>query len=218
MGWLSDRGERIGSPARTTMLNARLTPQAARTYGCRVDSLTLSIEQKTLAEERVRAAGLDGMVRIHLMDYRDIQSDWEHAFDAFISIEMLEHVGSQVSFIPLIPMLLAHRCLVDSTTRNTSSLWITLSSQQMPPWWSVLRRSPNAVIACISKRNPAISAPNRSQLPCRPQDFMRKYMWPNSCLPSATALISAANAGSRGRFTVETVENHAARTLSYPRT
>ena len=79
------------------MLNTRLTPQAARTYGCRVDSLTLSVEQKTLAEERVRAAGLEGMVRIHLMDYRDIPSDFEHAFDAFISIEMLEHVGSHVS-------------------------------------------------------------------------------------------------------------------------
>jgi len=41
---------------------------------------------------------------------------------------------------------------------------------------------------------------------------MRKYMWPNSCLPSATALISAANSGSEGRFTLEGVENHAART------
>ena len=47
--------------------------------------------------------------------------------------------------------------------------------------------------------------------PNRAQDFMRKYMWPNSCLPSATALISAANAGSQGRFTLENVENHAAR-------
>jgi cyclopropane-fatty-acyl-phospholipid synthase len=40
---------------------------------------------------------------------------------------------------------------------------------------------------------------------------MRKYMWPNSCLPSATALITAAQTGSQGRFTLEGVENHAAR-------
>jgi len=40
-------------------------------------------------------------------------------------------------------------------------------------------------------------------------------MWPNSCLPSATALITAANTGSEGRFTLEGVENHAAH---YPRT
>lgn len=70
--------------------------QAARTYGCEVDSLTLSVEQKTLAEERVKAAGLSDLIRIHLMDYRDIPAAFEHAFDAFISIEMVEHVGSHV--------------------------------------------------------------------------------------------------------------------------
>ena len=43
---------------------------------------------------------------------------------------------------------------------------------------------------------------------------MRKYMWPNSCLPSATSLISAAQAASHGRFTLEGVENHAARESS----
>ena len=41
---------------------------------------------------------------------------------------------------------------------------------------------------------------------------MRRYMWPNSCLPSATVLIDAAYAASRGRFTLEGVENHAPRT------
>jgi len=40
---------------------------------------------------------------------------------------------------------------------------------------------------------------------------MRKYMWPNSCLPSATALVVAAQSGSQGRFTLDGVENHAAR-------
>jgi cyclopropane-fatty-acyl-phospholipid synthase len=61
-----------------------------------VDSLTLSIEQKMLAEERIKSIGLVGRVRVHLMDYRDIPAEFEHAFDAFISIEMLEHVGSHV--------------------------------------------------------------------------------------------------------------------------
>jgi cyclopropane-fatty-acyl-phospholipid synthase len=45
----------------------------------------------------------------------------------------------------------------------------------------------------------------------RAEDFMRKYMWPNSSLPSATALITAAHASSQGRFTLQGVENHAAR-------
>ena len=43
---------------------------------------------------------------------------------------------------------------------------------------------------------------------------MRRYMWPNSCLPSATVLIDAAYDASKGRFTLEGVENHAPRT--YP--
>lgn len=41
-------------------------------------------------------------------------------------------------------------------------------------------------------------------------------MWPNSCLPSATALVTAAYAGAGGRFTLEGVENHAARGFRFP--
>jgi len=52
--------------------------------------LTLSKEQKALAEERIKAAGLQDVIRVHLMDYREIPASFEKAFDAFISIEMLE--------------------------------------------------------------------------------------------------------------------------------
>ncbi len=52
--------------------------------------MTLSIEQKTLAEERIKAAGLEGRVRVHLLDYREIPAEFEKAFDAFVSVEMLE--------------------------------------------------------------------------------------------------------------------------------
>ena len=64
--------------------------QAARTYRCEVDTLTLSIEQKNLAEERIREAGLQDLVRVHLMDYREIPPTFEKKFDAFVSVEMLE--------------------------------------------------------------------------------------------------------------------------------
>jgi cyclopropane-fatty-acyl-phospholipid synthase len=56
--------------------------------------LTLSIEQKTLAEERIKAAGLEGRIRVHLLDYREIPAEFEKDFDAFVSIEMIE-----VSFV-----------------------------------------------------------------------------------------------------------------------
>jgi cyclopropane fatty-acyl-phospholipid synthase-like methyltransferase len=71
--------------------------QAARSYGCEVDTLTLSAEQKVLAEKRVRDAGLEHKVRIHLLDYRSIPAEFEKAFDAFVSIEMLEVTYSHYS-------------------------------------------------------------------------------------------------------------------------
>ena len=45
----------------------------------------------------------------------------------------------------------------------------------------------------------------------RSQDFARCYIWPNMSMPSATILINSMMAGSQGRFTLEGVENHAAR-------
>lgn len=41
-------------------------------------------------------AGLQDRIRVHLLDYRDIPAEFENAFDAFVSIEMLEHVGPKV--------------------------------------------------------------------------------------------------------------------------
>jgi cyclopropane-fatty-acyl-phospholipid synthase len=48
------------------------------------------VEQKALAEERIKEAGLVGRVRVHLLDYRDLPPEFEKAFDAFVSIEMIE--------------------------------------------------------------------------------------------------------------------------------
>lgn len=71
--------------------------KAAKT-GCTVDSLTLSLEQKTLAEERVRKAGFESQIRIHLMDYRGMPPGFEKAFDACIALEMIEVRSSQIAF------------------------------------------------------------------------------------------------------------------------
>lgn len=61
----------------------------ASTYGCRVTSVTISIEQQKLATERVAAAGLSDKVEVIIRDYRDIEGE----FDKIVSIEMLEAVG-----------------------------------------------------------------------------------------------------------------------------
>lgn len=78
-----------------TLLSSRLclcllSIQAARSFGCEVDTLTLSVQQKALAEERIKEAGLEGRVRVHLMDYRELPPEFEKAFDAFVSVEMIE--------------------------------------------------------------------------------------------------------------------------------
>ncbi len=62
---------------------------AAREYGCRVTTATISREQCELARQRVRAAGLDGRVEVVLADYRELQGQ----YDKLVSIEMIEAVG-----------------------------------------------------------------------------------------------------------------------------
>ncbi|KAJ7431778.1 S-adenosyl-L-methionine-dependent methyltransferase [Mycena galericulata] len=66
---------------------------AAAKLGCTVDTLTLSIEQKQLAEKRIDEAGFSGQIRVHFMDYRDMPAYFKGAFDACVSLEMLEAVG-----------------------------------------------------------------------------------------------------------------------------
>jgi len=64
---------------------------AARHYGVQVHGITLSQEQQKLAQERVRAAGLEEKVRIELLDYRNLP---DHAqYDRVVSVGMFEHVG-----------------------------------------------------------------------------------------------------------------------------
>lgn len=61
----------------------------AKTYGCKVTSLTISEEQHKLAAERVEAEGLSERVNILLKDYRLMDG----VFDKIVSVEMLEAVG-----------------------------------------------------------------------------------------------------------------------------
>ncbi|SPO03200.1 related to cyclopropane synthase [Cephalotrichum gorgonifer] len=68
--------------------------EAVKRTGCRVTSLTLSKRQQDLAEERIRAAGLEARVEVKLVDYRELPIP-EVPFDKIVSIEMLEAVGPE---------------------------------------------------------------------------------------------------------------------------
>ncbi len=64
---------------------------AAKNYGCKITTLTISEEQYRYAKERIRAEGLSHKINILLRDYREI----EGRFDKIVSIEMLEAVGDK---------------------------------------------------------------------------------------------------------------------------
>lgn len=62
---------------------------AASNYGCRVTSITLSEEQKALADKRINELGLSDKIEIQLRDYRTLNEK----YDKLVSIEMIEAVG-----------------------------------------------------------------------------------------------------------------------------
>ena len=64
---------------------------AAREFGAKVTSITISKAQAELAAERVAEAGLADRVEIRLQDYRDVEGE----FDRVTSIEMFEAVGER---------------------------------------------------------------------------------------------------------------------------
>ncbi|KAK3063493.1 hypothetical protein LTR53_018885, partial [Teratosphaeriaceae sp. CCFEE 6253] len=69
---------------------------AVEKTGCRVTSLTLSAEQKRLAEDRIRAAGYQDRIKVMLCDYRSLPVPSEqYKYDKVVSIEMLEAVGAE---------------------------------------------------------------------------------------------------------------------------
>ena len=70
-----------------------LAIRAAR-RGASVHTITLSVEQLELAEERIAAAGFADRVEVELMDYRALGSTGR-TYDAVLSVEMIEAVGHE---------------------------------------------------------------------------------------------------------------------------
>ncbi|KAJ7214976.1 CFS1-like protein [Mycena pura] len=72
-----------------------LAIHAAKTFNCTVETITLSANQAALARKRIEEAGVTDRVTVHCMDFRACRHrpEWQGAFDRFISVEMIEHVG-----------------------------------------------------------------------------------------------------------------------------
>lgn len=64
---------------------------AAKNYGCRVTTTTISREQYEFARQRVKAEQLDDRITVLMKDYRELEGQ----YDKLVSIEMIEAVGHQ---------------------------------------------------------------------------------------------------------------------------
>ncbi|MDA0374442.1 MAG: cyclopropane-fatty-acyl-phospholipid synthase [Planctomycetota bacterium] len=125
---------------------------AAREYGCRVTTTTISKEQHAVAAERIREAGLEDRVTLLLEDYRDLTGQ----FDKLVSVEMIEAVGHQ--FLPTY----LQKCA------------------------SLLKPDGMAAIQAI------LIADQRYEAALREVDFIKRYIFPGSFIPSTTAIVDAA--------------------------
>lgn len=64
---------------------------AAKNFGCRITTTTISREQYDFAVKRIADAGLTDRVTVLLQDYRDLTGE----YDKLVSIEMIEAVGDE---------------------------------------------------------------------------------------------------------------------------
>jgi len=71
---------------------------AAKKYACQVTTVTLSKEQFTWAQRRIKEENLELMVEIKLQDYRTLEGQ----FDRIVSVEMMEALGHE--FLPVFYM------------------------------------------------------------------------------------------------------------------
>lgn len=148
---------------------------AAREYGVRVVTTTISREQHRLAVERVRAAGLSDRIEVVMQDYRTLGG----RFERLVSIEMVEAVGWQHY-----PDYLraCSRLLTDDGLALFQA--ITIADQEY----------------------------ERAK---REVDFIKRFIFPGSCIPSVTALVEAATA--HGDLRLSALDDHTphyARTLA----
>ncbi|KAI8821449.1 Mycolic acid cyclopropane synthetase-domain-containing protein [Fimicolochytrium jonesii] len=155
-----------------------LAIEAVRRYpGSKVVSLTLSKEQKILAEDRIAAAGLSNSITVLLCDYRNLKpTDYLPAgkttFDRIVSIEMLEAVGPEN-----LPVFFA-KC-----------------NEYLDPKHGVLALQ---VITMPDARYEAY---------LRKTDFIQKHIFPGGHCPSVSAIVAAAYKGTRGNLILDDLDN-----------
>ena len=153
-----------------------LALHAARHFGCRVTTTTISREQWTLARERVREAGLGDRVEVLCEDYRDLTG----TYDKLVSIEMIEAIGHEYH-----------------------DTYFARCAQLLKPAGAMLLQA-------------ITIADQRYERARRSVDFIQRYIFPGSCIPSVAALSdSIARASDLRVFDLEDIGPHYATTRAH---
>lgn len=151
--------------------------QAAKDYGCRVTTTTISRQQHDAAVRRIGQAGLADRITVVMKDYRDLH-ELGTLFDAVVSIEMIEAVG---------------HTYYDSYFRCCSAL---------------LKPHGRMLLQAITIEDQRYEQAKRSV------DFIQRYIFPGSCIPSITALCASITRATNMRlFDLEDIGAHYPATL-----
>lgn len=124
---------------------------AARHYGCRVTTTTISREQYDLAGRRIQEAGLQDRITLLLDDFRDL----EGRYDKLVSIEMIEAIDHDL-FAP----------------------YFSKCAELLKPEGAML-------IQAITIADQRYEAYRKSI------DFIQRYIFPGSGLPSSAVMTGA---------------------------
>ena len=147
---------------------------AAKHYGCKVTTTTISRQQFDETVVRVNAENLQDKITLLLNDYRDL----EGKFDKLVSIEMIEAVGHQ---------------FYDTYFKKCASL---------------LKPNGMALIQAITIADQRFEAAKNSV------DFIQRYIFPGSNIPSITAMLnSITKASDLKLYDCEDIGPHYATTL-----
>ena len=146
---------------------------AAKHYGCRVTSTTISKEQFVFTENLIKENGLQNQVTILKKDFRQLDGQ----FDKLVSIEMIEAVGYKLY-----------------------KTFFQKCSQLLKPEGLLVIQAITITDNLFEESKDFI-------------DFIKQYIFPGSCIPSITALCTAATSSDIKLFHLEDITPHYARTL-----
>ncbi len=147
---------------------------AARRYGCRITTTTISQEQYQFAAQRFKAAGLEDRINLLQEDYRDLSG----TYDKLVSIEMIEAVGHQ--FL---------------------DVFFACCSRLLKPDGLMALQAITIADQAYDRHKYSV-------------DFIKRYIFPGSCIPSLTAMAEALTRATDFRmFHLEDITPHYAVTL-----